>query len=146
MEHDIITRDAYSVSGAEIWEFSKSQRETDILNFRSMLPWLTELWPRHCPCSRSQPLLNMNIDGNFDATLWRHRWRNHREKLFWHNFGRSFHIWGKIEAMFNISKFSKWPPFWARDKIFFLEDIPEVKYAIKIAISISDILNFRSTL
>ena len=26
MEHDIITRDAYNVSWAEIWEFSKSQR------------------------------------------------------------------------------------------------------------------------
>ena len=24
-----------------------------------------------------------------------------------------------IEAVFNISKFSKWPPFWARDKLFF---------------------------
>ena len=27
MEHDIITRDAYSVSRAEIWEFSKSRRD-----------------------------------------------------------------------------------------------------------------------
>ena len=27
MEYDIITRDAYSVSWAEIWEFSKSQRD-----------------------------------------------------------------------------------------------------------------------
>ena len=27
VEHDIITRDAYSVSWAEIWEFSKSQRD-----------------------------------------------------------------------------------------------------------------------
>ena len=38
--------------------------------------------------------------------------------LFWHDMGRSFHIWGQIEAVFNISKFSKWPLFWARDKIF----------------------------
>ena len=29
VEHDIITRDAYSVSWAEIWEFSKSQRDID---------------------------------------------------------------------------------------------------------------------
>ena len=36
--------------------------------------------------------------------------------LFWHNLWRSFHIWGQIEAVFNISK---WPPFWARDKLFF---------------------------
>ena len=28
---------------------------------------------------------------------------------------RSFHIWGKIEAVFNISQFSKWPPFWGHD-------------------------------
>ena len=27
MEHDIITRDAYSVSWADNWEFSKSQRD-----------------------------------------------------------------------------------------------------------------------
>ena len=32
--------------------------------------------------------------------------------------GRSFHIWGQIEAVFNISKFSKWPPFWARQTFF----------------------------
>ena len=37
--------------------------------------------------------------------------------LFWHNLGRSFHIWGQIEAVFNISKFSKWSLFWARDKL-----------------------------
>ena len=30
-----------------------------------------------------------------------------------------FASWGKIEAVFNISKFSKWPPFWARDKLFY---------------------------
>ena len=57
----------------------------------------------------------MNIERNFEATLWRHRWGHHHKKnLFWHNLGRSFHIWGQIEAVFNISKFSKWPPFWAR--------------------------------
>ena len=38
--------------------------------------------------------------------------------LFWHNLERSFQIWGQIEAMFNISKFSKWPLFWARDNFF----------------------------
>ena len=30
-----------------------------------------------------------------------------------------FHIWGQIEAAFNISIFSKWPPLWARDKLFY---------------------------
>ena len=39
--------------------------------------------------------------------------------LFWQNLGRSFHIWGQIEAVLNISKSSKWPPFWARDKLFY---------------------------
>ena len=50
--------------------------------------------------------------------------------LFWHNLGRYFHIWGQIEAVFNISKFYKWPPFWARDKLFYRklyrkDNIPE---------------------
>ena len=47
--------------------------------------------------------------------------------LFLHNLGRSFHIWGQIEAVFNISKFSKWPLFWARNKLFLPEVIPEVE-------------------
>ena len=36
-----------------------------------------------------------------------------------HNLERPFHISGQIEAVLNISKFSKWPPFWARDKLFY---------------------------
>ena len=66
--------------------------------------------------------------------------------FFWHNLRCFLHIWGQIEAVFNISKFSKWPPFWARDKLFLPEVIPEVEYTRKMAISISDILNFWSTL
>ena len=77
---------------------------------------------------KSQPLLNMNIERNFEATLWRHRWRHHHKKLFWHNLGRSFHIWGQIEAVFNVSKFSKWTPFWARQTFLLREVIPEVDY------------------
>ena len=98
-------------------------------------------------CSHSQALLNMNIEDNFEATLWRHRWRHHHENtflaskheyrgklwghhvtssmtssswkiIFGYNLGRSFYIWGKIEAVFNISKFSKWPPCWARTNFF----------------------------
>ena len=41
------------------------------------------------------------------------------KNIFLHNLGRYFHIWGQIEAAFNIWKFSKWPPFWARDKLFY---------------------------
>ena len=33
-------------------------------------------------CSHSQTLLNMNIEENFEATLWRHRWRHHHQKTF----------------------------------------------------------------
>ena len=33
-------------------------------------------------CSRSQSPLNMNIERNFEATLWRHRWRHHHKKTF----------------------------------------------------------------
>ena len=32
-------------------------------------------------------------------------------KFFLHNLERSFHICGQIEAVFNDSKFSKWPSF-----------------------------------
>ena len=38
-----------------------------------------------------------------------------------------FHTWGQIKAVFNISKFSKWPSFWARDKLFLPEVIPEIE-------------------
>ena len=42
---------------------------------------------------------------------------------FWHNLGQSFHIWGQIEALFNISK---WPPFLVCDKLFYRKlNIPE---------------------
>ena len=97
--------------------------------------WYWHSLTRHCPCNL---LLNMNIERNFEATLWRHRWRHHHEKLFWHDMGRSFHIWGPIEAVFDISKFSKWPPFWSCDKLFLPKVIPEVEYTRKIAMNISN--------
>ena len=81
----------------------------------------------------------MNIERNFQATLWRHRWRHHHKKLFWHHLGRSFHIWGQIESVFNISKFSKWPPFWARQTFFKGSYTGTEEYTRKIAMSISDI-------
>ena len=78
---------------------------------------------------------NLMIHMHIEGRLWGHpvtssmtssSWKY----LFWHNLGRYFHIWGQIEAVFNISKFSKWPPFWARDKLFYQklyrkENIPE---------------------
>ena len=68
-------------------------------------------------------------------------------KKNWHHLGCFFfHIWGQIEAVFNISKFWEWPPFWGRDKLFLQEVIPEVEYTRKMAIRISDISSFWSTL
>ena len=51
----------------------------------------------------AKSLLNMNIKGNFEATLWRHRWCHHHAKnLYGHNLERSFHIWGQIEVLFHV--------------------------------------------
>ena len=97
-------------------------------------------------CSRSEPLPNMNIEGR----LWGHTvtasMTSSPWKIpFWYNLGQSLHIRGQNEAVFHISNFSKWPPFWGRDK--FLPDvILEVEYISKIAMCISDILSFWSTL
>ena len=66
--------------------------------------------------------------------------------FFWHNLGRPFHIWGQIEAVFNISKFSKWPLFWARYKLFYRKLYRKLNIPEKIAMSISDILSFWSKL
>ena len=57
-------------------------------------------------CSRSQPLLNMNIGDNFQVTFWRHRWRHHHENAF------SGMIWdGHL-----ISDAKLKLPFWGRGK------------------------------
>ena len=48
-------------------------------------------------------------------------------------------------SLFNISKFSKWPPFWGRDN-FLTESCTKVENASIIAMSICDILSFWSTL
>ena len=59
------------------------------------------------------------MERNFEAILRRHRWRHHHKKNFFlHILGWSYHIGGQIEAVFNISKFSKWPPFLARQTFF----------------------------
>ena len=82
--------------------------------------------------------------GRLWGTKWRHRWR-HREKYhFLHNLGRLFHTSGQIEAVFSKLKFSKQPPFWARDKLFAGRDTG-IEYTRKKVISISDILSFCPT-
>ena len=41
-----------------------------------------------------------------------------KKYFFCHSLGRSFHNWDQIEAVLDNLKFSKWPPFWARDERF----------------------------
>ena len=87
----------------------------------------------------------MNIEGNFQVTLWRHWWCHHDKYLFGHNLGRYSHIWCQIETVFHILAFSKWLPFWGRAKVFFLPwVIPEVDYASQIVITVNDILSLWS--
>ena len=64
------------------------------------------------------------------------------KKLFWHNLGRSFHIWHQIESVFNF----KMAAISSSRQTFSPEVIPEVEHTKRVAISISDILSFWSTL
>ena len=49
----------------------------------------------------------------FKVSPWRHRWRHQdQNNFFGDNFWRSFHIWCQNEPILNISKISKWPPYW----------------------------------
>ena len=89
--------------------------------------------------------LQWNIEGRFWGYPVTSLKTSSSWTIFCHNLERSFHIWGQMEVVFNNSKLSKWPPFWARDNIFLPEAIPEVEYTRKIAIGISDILSFWST-
>ena len=174
MEHDIITRDAYNVSWAEIWEFSKSQRDIidavaiskiivseiicniaywcqghpvslwcwpltwnlekcySLRSFFGMYNLERQLWywhllTRHCPCNLLPESTSPKHE--YREKLWGHPVTSSMtssplKNLFWLNLGRSYHMGSQIEAVFNISNFSKWPPFWACDKLF----LPEVLY------------------
>ena len=108
--------------------------------------WYWHLLTRHCSCNLlpGQPFLNMNIERKFEAPLWLHRWRHH-PNFFLRNLGRSLHIWGQIEAAFNISIFFIMAAILSSRQTFLPEVIPEVEYTRKIAIGISDILSFWST-
>ena len=84
--------------------------------------WYLNSLTRQCPCTLlAEPTSPKH---EYRWKLWGHPvtssmtsspWKN----FSWHNLGRSFHIWGQNAAVLNISKFSKWPPFWARDKLFY---------------------------
>ena len=67
--------------------------------------------------SRSQTLLNMNIEGKFEVSLWRHRRRHHHGKyVFWHfrngcHFEARHFFYCKRYQMFNIPARQPWT-FW----------------------------------
>ena len=84
--------------------------------------WYWQLLTRHCPCNLLPESTSPKHE--YREKLWGHPVTSSMtssplKKLFWHNLGRSYHMGGQIEAVFNISIFSKWPPFWARDKLFY---------------------------
>ena len=88
----------------------------------------------------------MDMGGNFEATLWRHRWRHYREKYF---FGV---IWDglfisevRLQLSLIFQNFYMAAIFSSR-QTFLPDAITEVEYNSKIAMSISDILSFWSTL
>ena len=104
---------------------------------------------RHCTCNMLPEPTSPKHE--YRGKVWSHPVTSSMmpspwKKLLWHNLGRSFHIWGQIEAVFNISKFKKMAVILSSQQTFSLEVILEVEDVRKIAISISDILSFWSTL
>ena len=84
--------------------------------------WYWHLLTRHCPCNLLPESTSPKHE--YREKLWGHPVTSSMtssplKKLFWLNLGRSYHMGGQIEAVFNISNFSKWPPFWACDKLFY---------------------------
>ena len=79
------------------------------------------LLTRHCPCNLlPEPTSTKHEYGGklrghpVTSSMTSSPWKI----LLRHILGRSFHIWGQIADMFDISKFSKWPPLSGRDKLF----------------------------
>ena len=77
---------------------------------RKTIMILWHLLTRHCPCNLlPEPTSHKH---EYRDKLWDHpvtsTMTSSQNKFFFcYNLGRSFHIWGQIEAGFNISKFSK---------------------------------------
>ena len=97
-------------------------------------------------CCLSQTLLNMKIEGNFKVTLWCHWWCHYHEKYFlgiiWDEL-LIYEVKLKVCLMFKIFKLAVILRSW---QTFLPEVIPEVEYASKIVMSISDILSLWSML
>ena len=103
-----------------LWHVISLRSSVGMYNLEGQL-WYLHLLTRHCPCNLlPQPTSPKH---EYRGKLWGHPvtssmtsspWKN-----FWgHNLERSFHMWVQFEAMFNISKFLKWPPFWACNRMF----------------------------
>ena len=97
-------------------------------------------------CSWGQPLLNMNIERNFEATLWRHRWRHHHKKTFFDIIWDDLFISEVRLKLCLIFQILKMAAILSSRQTFLPKVIAEVEYIRKIAISISQILSFWSPL
>ena len=80
------------------------------------------LLTRHCPCNLFPEPTSPKHEHR--GKLWGHPVTSSMLSspwhFFWHNLGCFFsYLRSNWEAVFNILKFSKWPPFWARDKTFY---------------------------
>ena len=88
----------------------------------------------------------MNIDRNFEATLWRHRWRHHHKKTFFGIIWDDLSIFEvKLKLCLIFQNFQNGRHF-EPNKLFLPDVIPEVEYTRKIAMSIFDILSVWSML
>ena len=98
--------------------------------------WLrySYLLARYCPCNLlSEPIFPKHeyrgkLPGH-PVTLW--LTSSPRKILFSIKLGRSYHIWSQIETVFDISKISKWPPFWGHDKLFYTGSNTKAEYAAR---------------
>ena len=88
----------------------------------------------------------MDIEVNFETTLWRHRGRHHHEKYFFAIIWSAPFI-SEVKLKLCSIKIFKMVVILSSRQIFFLpEVILKVEYTRKIGISIADILRFWSTL
>ena len=77
-----------------------------------------------------RPTLNLPCDVIDDVIIM-------KKTIFGMIWNDLFYIWGQIEAVF---KNSKWPSFWARDKLLYRQLYRKLNIPEKIAISISNIV------
>ena len=106
------------------------------------------LLTRHCPCNLlPQPTSPKHeYRGNFEATMWRHRWCHHHGNFFDIILDVFFISEVTLKLCLIFQNFQNGRHFELATNFFLPEVILEVEYTRKMAISISDILSFWSTL